>query len=114
MLVNAVAGAADSEAGCIRGETVGLEAVAEKDRSAAEPGMAEVPDLVTADQDGVVMAGIRRPVQAEAVRKRIYGKRRRNLLRPRCIGPNLLSRRALRQLRLSAQRSSALITSSQW
>src|SRR5687767_15920248 len=55
VLVNAVARTVIPKTCCVGGETVGLQALAEEDRPAAEPGMAEVPHLVAADQDGVVM-----------------------------------------------------------
>src|SRR5688500_14609827 len=51
VLVNAVARTVIPKTCCVGGETVGLQALAEEDRPAAEPGMAEVPHLVAADQD---------------------------------------------------------------
>src|SRR5438270_6433372 len=64
--VDAVPRAVIAEARSIGNQPFGLEAVAEEDRLAAVPGVAEVPHLVAADDDRVVPAGGFRLVKRES------------------------------------------------
>src|SRR5206468_8733260 len=70
-----VPGAVVAEARCIGNQPIGPEAVPEEDRLAAVPGMTEIPDLVAADDDCVIVARRLRLVEREATRARQGGDR---------------------------------------
>ena len=89
-----------SEACGIGNQPARLDAVAEEQRLAAVPRVTEVPDLVAADDDGVIVVHRLRLVQREAFRKRQRADRRPELA---CLGgiePQFRTRRSLGQLGL--------------
>src|SRR4051794_17560244 len=71
--VDPVPGAVIAEACSVGDQPLGPKLVAEEYGLAAEPRVAKVPDLVTADDDHVILARTLRLVQRETARKRQGG-----------------------------------------
>ena len=89
-----------AEARRIGDQLAGREAVAEEDRLAAVPGMAEIPDLVAADHDRIIFARRLGLVQREALRQRQVGDGRDEPPGLRRILLELMARSSVRKRRL--------------
>src|SRR5438270_14062383 len=100
--MNPVPGTVITKARGIRDQSVTLEVIAEENRVAAVPGMAEVPDLIAADHDCVVFASQFRLVKREAGGPRQCRERVDEFSGLQPIVAQLVARRSLGELGLQS------------